>query len=85
MNTSNDKIIDRIESAQRMLGQARTEHHRGNAEDAATFLEVAVTRIKSAIDAIKSASPVSVNMVLNGEGVRTEVFQLPTKGTAHAR
>lgn len=52
MNASNDKIIDRIESAQRMLQQARTEHGRGNTEDATTFLEVAGARIKAAIDAI---------------------------------
>lgn len=71
MNTSNDKIIDRIESAQRMLGQARTEHGRGNAEDAATFLEVAGARIKAAIDAI------------HGRG---EVIQMPKgKDATHAR
>ena len=55
MNQSNDKIIDRIESAERMLRQARTEHSRGNAEDAVTFLEVAGTRIKAAVEAIDAA------------------------------
>lgn len=72
MNTSNDKVIDRIESAQRMLGQARMEHNRGNAEDAATFLEVACTRIKVAIDAIH----IDVNTIV----------QMPKgKDASHAR
>lgn len=71
MNTSNDKVIDRIESAQRMLGQARTEHNRGNAEDAATFLDVAGSRIKSAIDAIRGSA---------------DIIQLPKgKESSHAR
>lgn len=70
MNTSNDKIIDRIESAQRMLGQARTEHNRGNAEDAATFLEVAGTRIKSAIDAIRVDADTVIQMPKGKEAGR---------------
>lgn len=56
MNTSNDTVIDRIESAERMLRQARTEHQRGNVEDAATFLDVAATRIKAAVQSIETAA-----------------------------
>lgn len=55
MNNDRDPVLDRIESAQRMLGQARTEYGKGNAEDAMTFLDVAGTRIKAANDAIQSA------------------------------
>lgn len=55
MNSSTDKVIDRLESAERMLRNARLEHGRGNAEDAVTFIEVAGARLKSAIKAIQSA------------------------------
>lgn len=58
MNNSNDKVMDRIESAQRMLAQARTEHTRGNAEDAVTFLQVCIDRTKAAIDTINGAASV---------------------------
>jgi len=73
MNTSNDTVIDRIESAERMLRQARTEHQRGNTEDAATFLDVAATRIKAAVQAIETAAkekPVSLSEQLMARAKR---------------
>lgn len=56
MNNDRDPVLDRIESAERMLRQARTEHQRGNAEDAMTFLDVADKRIKAAVEAIGNAT-----------------------------
>lgn len=79
MNDSNDKVLDRIESAVRMLTQARIEHNKGNAEDAVTFLDVAGTRIKAAIDAIDAAAkqkPVSLS---------EQLMARAQKEIAHAR
>jgi hypothetical protein len=70
MNASNDKVLDRIENAERMLRQARTEHQRGNPEDAAEFLAAARRNIDRASDAMK----------------KTTVAELPrAREAAHAR
>lgn len=58
MNASNDPVLDRIENADRMLRQARTEHQRGNAEDAGEFLAAARRNIDRAAEALKKAGHV---------------------------
>ena len=59
MKTS-DQVLDRIENADRMLRQARTEYQRGNAEDAGEFLAAARRNIDRAAEALK-AKPVSLS------------------------
>lgn len=59
MNNDRDPVLDRIESAERMLRQARTEHGRGNAEDAGEFLTAAQRNIARATDALKKTASVS--------------------------
>ena len=58
MNT-NDVVLDRIENADRMLRQARAEHQRGNAEDAAEFLAAARRNIDRASEAMKKTASVT--------------------------
>ena len=76
MNTSRDKVIDQIESAQRMLAQARAEYTRGNVDDAVTFLEVSTQRAAGAIQTLKM-KPVSLSEQL--------MRQAGLKETSHAR
>lgn len=58
MNQSNDPVLDRIENADRMLRQARTEHARGNVEDVIEFLAAARRNIDRAAETLKNAAPV---------------------------
>lgn len=58
MNSSHDPVIDRIESANRMLVSARTEHNSGHDEDAQEFLAAARRNIDRAAEALKNAAPV---------------------------
>jgi hypothetical protein len=59
MNASNDPVLDRIENAERMLRQARTEHGRGNAEDVGEFLAAARRNIDRAAEALKKTATIA--------------------------
>lgn len=59
MNNANDPVLDRIENADRMLRQARSEYQRGNPEDAAEFLAACRRNVDRANDAMKKTASVS--------------------------
>lgn len=70
MSTASDPVRDRMESAERMLRQARDEHARQRDDDAVEFLAAAQRHVARAMAAIT--------------GMAT-VVELPRKEVPHGR
>lgn len=80
MNNTNP-VLDRIESAERMLRHARMEYQRGNPQDATEFLAAARRNIDRAGEAMKAEPTQTAAIVNYAGGVSTKVAEV----VAHRR